>query len=281
MKILISGCSFTQDKVWPKFLFAPKKYNIINLGKSAAGNEYISNSITYNVDCRPDFVYILWSGINRTDLRVPESEIFKKIANTPSNYNSAAIGNSTFFLGGHAVDPDKGWLAGYNMIKDNSWPKITCLSDWLKLPKKIKLECLQHKIQLSTSAGDNNLNAFCHQYYMTQHLDIDKKYRSEKTFQHMMNCFNMLEKYNVPYRFSFIYDIWNKNEFYAHGVAVKEKYYNFIDWTKFIDLPPYQYGIKHDLLSTDGYHLTNKGMIQWANEISDILQKDQSLKHLF
>jgi len=125
------------------------------------------------------------------------------------------------------------------------------------------------------------LSRFCHQYFLTQHLDMDREYRSEKTFQNLYNCFNMLEKFKIPYRFSFIYDIWNKNQFYTHGLAVKEKYYKLIDWTKFVDLPPYQFGIKYDLLDVDGYHLTSDGMNQWAREISRMFKKDKDLCSLF
>jgi len=279
MKLLVSGCSYTAHQQWPEFLFAPKKYNVVNLGQRGAGNEYIANSVMFNADSKPDFVYILWSGINRTEFRVPNSNIFK---NTPSSkYPSKVIGDSKYFLSGGAVDPEKGWLAGYNDIKLPEWPEITCLQDWFDLPEGIKLECLQHKIYLSSHGGKENTAAFCHQYYITQHLDINKEYLSERTFQNLVNCFNMLDKFRIPYRFSFIYDIWSQYTHYSHGMAVKDKYYNFIDWSKFINLPPYQYGIKYDLLDRDGYHLTGNGMNQWTGEISKILQQDKELQHLF
>ena len=279
MKLLVSGCSYTEQQSWPSFLFAPKQYEIVNLGKTAAGNNYIANSIMFNADTNPDFVYILWSGINRTDFRVPNSNVFaKKIA---GNYRSVVVGNSKYFLSGHAVDPDKGWLAGYNNIKLPEWPEITGLQDWFDLPESIKLECLRHKIHLSSYGGKENMAAFCHQYFLTQHLDIDKEYRSERTFQNLVNCFNMLDKLNIPYRFSFIYDIFSDYHNHSLGRAVKEKYYNHINWDKYINLTPYEYGIKNNLLQKDNFHLTANGMNQWASEISKILQKDKELQHLF
>lgn len=278
MKILVSGCSYTALSSWPSILFAPKKYEVLNVATSGAGNEYISNSVMYNVDTKPDFVFILWSGINRSDFRVPNSKIFSNIR---SNYRSKAIGNSRYFLSGHAVDPDKGWLAGYNNIKLPEWPEITSLQDWFDLPSYIKLECLQHKIYLSLHSGEENMSAFCHQYYITQHLDADREYRSERTFQHLLNCFNMLEKFNVPYRFSFIYDIFSDYHNQSLGQAVKEKYYNFIDWDKYIKLTPYEYGTKHNLLKPDQFHLTDAGMNQWAGEVANIMQQDKTLQHLF
>lgn len=278
MQILVSGCSYTANQVWPSVLFAPKQYDVTNLGRPGAGNEYIANSVMFNVDTKPDFVFILWSGFDRSEFRVPNASIFDKQI---GNYSAEVIGNSKYFLSGHAVNPDKGWLAGYNDIKLPDWPEITSLQDWFNLPESIKLECLQHKIYLSTHGGKENMAAFCHQYYITQHLDDNREYRSERTFQQLTNCFNLLEKFNIPYRFSFIYDIWDKKPVFSFGTAVKDKYYTFIDWSKFIDLPPFVYGIKHDLLSVDNFHLTPQGMIKWANEISTILQKDVELQHLF
>lgn len=78
-KLLVSGCSFTDGYEWPNLLFPTQEFQIVNLAKSAAGNSYIASSIMYNLDCRPDFVNILWSGINRIDMRVPNTQIMAKI----------------------------------------------------------------------------------------------------------------------------------------------------------------------------------------------------------
>jgi hypothetical protein len=96
-----------------------------------------------------------------------------------------------------------------------------------------------------------------------------------------MNCFNLLEKKKIPYRFSFIYDIWTRHNHYSLGQAVKECYYNQIDWNKFINLTPLEYGIKNNLLSDDEFHLTQTGMNDWATQISSRLQSDPELSKFF
>lgn len=275
--LLISGCSFTERLPWPKLLFPTQTFKIHNHAKAGAGNAYITNSIMQNLDCKPDFVFVLLSGINRIDMRVPNTEIF----NDWDGYRSVELGNSKFFLSGHAVDPDRGWVRAYNDVKLSHWPEIHSVADWLKLDPAIKRECLDHRIYLSTHGGKEGAAAWCHQYFLTQHLGLDAEYRSELTFQNMVMCFDRLERLSIPYRFSFIYDLWNPVEHFAHGRAVKERFYHMIDWNKFIDLPPYQYGIKHDLLSDDGYHLTAAGMNQWATEIAQHLEKQKDLAHLF
>lgn len=285
MKLLVSGCSFTDPESghnenggWPRYLFADRSVEVLNLGKSGAGNNYIANSIMDSaIDYKPDFVFILFSGIIRSDFRVPVSKIYLK----NSNYNVALVGESLFALSGGGLDVERGWLAAYESVKDSSWPTITSLQQWFDLPDYIKKECIEHKIHLSTDGGKPNVDPLANQYFLSQNLIDNRRYHSERTFQHMMNCFNLLEKLNIPYRFSFIYDIWSNVENYSLGKAVKEKYFYQIDWTKFIDFPPLRYGLRNNLMLPDGFHLTPDGMISWAKVINTKLQQDPDLKHLF
>ena len=278
MKLLVSGCSYTENGTWPQFLLGSTPVEILNLGKGGAGNSYIANSVmSQAIDFKPDFVFVLWSGIIRSDFRSPNSYIY----NDNSNYRSAEVDNSLFSFSGGGLDVEKGWLAGYNAVKADSWPEITSLRQWFNLPESIKSECLKHKIHLSTDGGQPNVNPLINQYFLSQNLIDDRQYHSELTFQNMMNCFNLLDKLNIPYRFSFIYDIWSKVEYFSLGQAVKEKYYQQVDWSKFIDLPPLRFGLKHDYMSEDNFHLTFHGMNEWAKIISNTLQQDPTLKYLF
>jgi hypothetical protein len=276
MKMLISGCSYTANQAWPNHLFG-NVTSITNLGQVGAGNTYISNSITANLDPRPDFVFVLWSGLNRSELRTPRTEL---IASTAVSYQQRPILNSLYFTSGGGLDIDSGWLAGYNQIKDPSWPSIRSIKEWFDLPVWIKQECLAAGISLSSDQGDCNLQRFCHQYFLTQNIVDDRAYRSEQTFQNMVNCFNFLDKLSIPYRFSFIYDIWSNNMHYSHGQARREYYYQFIDWNRYIDITPYEFGIRHDLLDIDQYHLTPSGMELWAQEIAKVLAQQDDLQHL-
>ena len=273
---MVSGCSFTHNKTWPEQL-ASTKAAIKNLGKGGAGNSYISNSITAAVDWKPDFVFILWSGINRIELRTPDDSIFEKYVR---NTGSSTINNSRYWMSGGAIDVEKGWIAAYNQLRDPSWPTITNLSQWFDLPEIIKQECLESKINLSVQGDPCNISAFINHYYITQYLQNSRKYYSELTFQNMMNCFNMLEKLNIPYRFSFIYDIFSENHQYSLGKAIKEHYYKYIDWSRYINFTPYEYGVKYDLISDDGFHLTDQGYNQWGTDLSKILQKQPDLTNL-
>lgn len=78
MKILVSGCSFTQwpeypggpNICWPRWLRELKpQWEIKSLAEAAAGNQYIANSITDHLleDNSYDMVIVMWSGVSRLD----------------------------------------------------------------------------------------------------------------------------------------------------------------------------------------------------------------------
>jgi hypothetical protein len=77
MKILVSGCSFTQwpeypggpNICWPKFLKEINpEYEITSVAEAAAGNQYICDSvIRATAEKSYDQVLVMWSGVSRLD----------------------------------------------------------------------------------------------------------------------------------------------------------------------------------------------------------------------
>lgn len=77
MKILISGCSFTQwpeypggpNICWPSFLKKLRpEFNIKSTAEAAAGNQYICDSVVRSVlEDPPDLALVMWSGVSRLD----------------------------------------------------------------------------------------------------------------------------------------------------------------------------------------------------------------------
>ncbi len=80
MKVLISGCSFTQwpdapggrNICWPKYLGdLDSNLEITTVAEAAAGNQYICDSIIREVCSKPagyyDHVLVMWSGVSRLD----------------------------------------------------------------------------------------------------------------------------------------------------------------------------------------------------------------------
>ena len=73
MKILISGCSFSQwpeipggkNICWPAYI---QGHDVHTVAEAAAGNQYICDSIIRGVlEQRPDMVLVMWSGVSRLD----------------------------------------------------------------------------------------------------------------------------------------------------------------------------------------------------------------------
>jgi len=73
MKILVSGCSFSQwpdqpggkNTCWPAYI---KDHEVRTVAEAAAGNQYICDSVIRAVsEQRPDMVLVMWSGVSRLD----------------------------------------------------------------------------------------------------------------------------------------------------------------------------------------------------------------------
>jgi hypothetical protein len=93
MKILISGCSFTQwpdapggpNICWPRYF---QEYNpdwqCQSVAEAAAGNQYICDSIIRGVlEDRPDRVIVMWSGVSRLDyLTSLEDDAWERLYNS-------------------------------------------------------------------------------------------------------------------------------------------------------------------------------------------------------
>ena len=80
MKILISGCSFTQwpefpggpNICWPRYLNEQNpEWTIKNLAEPGAGNQYIADSVIRHLLDNPnenyDEVLVMWTGVSRLD----------------------------------------------------------------------------------------------------------------------------------------------------------------------------------------------------------------------
>jgi len=71
-------------------------------------------------------------------------------------------------IGAEYIVANHYFINSYNRVKDESWPTITCLDDFKKLPTRIKKECITvHKLDPS-SLGRN--------FYGDEHGLVDDKY---------------------------------------------------------------------------------------------------------
>lgn len=79
-KVLVNGCSFSRGPIsWPYFLQKKCGFELTNLAQAGAGNDYICHSTMSELSSRRyDLVLIMWSGIDRHDIRVEDISQFDK-----------------------------------------------------------------------------------------------------------------------------------------------------------------------------------------------------------
>jgi hypothetical protein len=132
MKLLVSGCSFTHHR-WPQFL---SNHSITDLAWPGAGNKYISDSIIHHCSIKKfDAVLVMWSGLTRLDMPVPNS---LKLFN---NYDFIQpVGNFNYIMSGGVLGS---WQhhPGPNQLFKNTY-KIMSTEElaWLSLLEIIKLQ---------------------------------------------------------------------------------------------------------------------------------------------
>ena len=79
-RVLVNGCSFSRGPIaWPYHLQQLIEFDLVNLALSAAGNTYIHNATISELSRRPyDFVFVMWSGLQRNDIQVEDISLFEQ-----------------------------------------------------------------------------------------------------------------------------------------------------------------------------------------------------------
>jgi hypothetical protein len=267
MKILISGCSYTKNKEWPTHLFPSS--DISNFAESASSNRYISDSIVHNIDLndKPDFVFILWTGLNKLDIQLPDSKIIKDLAAQWKYFGH--IGNSIYlFDGGNKYDSIL--ENNYKHIKDDSWPDATNLIDFWNLDPIIKQECIDKQLFSFLKFDPDNLMNLIKTSMLLPRFYNNSKFFNDTSQSAIANCCTFLEYHNIPYKFTFVFDVFGEhtnNNRLQGKIDKTNSNFGRISWDKYVKLTPYEFGLKYDLLAEDQFHLTEDGMNRWAIEL--------------
>jgi hypothetical protein len=235
--ILVAGCSFTDGQDWPRMLFT--NANIKNIGRGGAGNEYIGLATIDAIR--------LSNNLNFDFVFILWSGISRIDVTFPSSMDQTDFSNIqvkgktsntvTLFSGGPRWD----WTRN-----DGNDPPVL----W-NYP-------------------------FLDTYFKLKYKNNDRNFLIDNSTLHILNCHNFLESQNIPYKFGFIYNIFDSNLKEEPSCSKSQGYFKFINWDKFINFPPLEFGVKHDLLQDDGVHLTQEGMNIWANSIKHQFDKELS-----
>jgi hypothetical protein len=278
--IVVSGCSYTENSIWPRLIWPDSR--IINLARSGAGNNYIADSIMYRRDPAhshifavdpqnpPDFVYVVFSGINRSDLAVPNCEDTQDFAIQHQFFFS--IDDTIYlFSGGHRGKYNPSLIKNYNNIKDPSWPEISGFPDWVKLPLNIRTECLEKNI------------FSCDVWTLTQQIQgawnirywPNDTFLQTETYKAVIRCLDFLTLHKIKYAFSFFYDVFNPEyeTMNSYGCLSRDHpLYHRIDWSKMIKPFPFDLALRHDHILQDGCHQSQDGERLYAQHIQDQLR---------
>ena len=167
-RVLVNGCSFSRGPTaWPYHLQQTLSFELTNLAVASAGNRYIHDTtIAELANNNYDFVAVMWSGLERTDIPVEDISQFNRCTTT-----------------------------SFTQSLKNDWPekKIHPVNDqdlveknWVFVyPSQTQLKDLQFA-----------------EFVKYQNLDIYRK----QSLIHMISLQSVLLQLNIPYVFCFYMD---------------------------------------------------------------------------
>ncbi len=257
--VLISGCSFTAPKPnqtshWTNKLF--DAFGVINVAKGGAGNRYIASSILSNIDLenKPAFVFVLWSGLRRIDIPF-QTNTSRRLYKSYAYYNKC---NDVeyYFTGGN-----KGMAMPYIDYELHGYSSIEKYRASIATPVVNEpVSTIIREIENEFYRGSNGPLGVEKSDIMCNQLSLEA----------ISSVTNFLDNHDILYNFSFIYDPFSPHtidEPSLGAIDTSNTYFNHINWNMYIDNTPFEYGLKYDKISNDGFHLTDCGMEQWAKTI--------------
>jgi hypothetical protein len=260
-KVVVSGCSFTEGAAWPEVLF-PNDH-IINLGRAGAGNTYIAESVLHAVYHEPDVqsVFMVFSGINRTDIMVPNTPGMQQFLE--QHKYGATLGSRCYvFSGGDKFSSLI--LRNYPRIKDPAWPDVQTIDQYLELPANIRKECIEMEI---VEWRHRDYYDILYHACMLNHLD-NPDFLSDRTYLNLIAVFDALERRNIPYHFTFCGDVFDRDfQTFLGNLDPRSPYYGMIDWRRYISCTPWEHGIETNQLNVDGIHPSLDGQRSWATKL--------------
>lgn len=273
--ILLSGCSYTHGYDWPEHLWP--RARVTNLARSGASNLYISDSIIDSIDLqnKPDYVFVLWSGLNKLDMILPVSAVTDKLSAGHEFYGK--IGQSYYFFDGG--NKHTHLVKNYNQIKDPAWPQISNLADFFMLDQRIINECHAARVMPISGFDLSDLDHYLYAAFALYRLYTDTQFFNDRSLRAIANCVTFLEHHQIPYQFSFCCDVFAKHadsQLLQGRIDKTNKNFSRITWNKYVKLTPYEFGLRHDFLSADEFHLTHQGMNNWADQIRQLLLTEKN-----
>jgi len=130
--------------------------------------------------------------------------------------------------------------------------------------------------QAGSWTWDKTCPADIRQIFKTQYLGADSRYLTDNSLISVVNIQAFLEKTNIDYQMSFIYDPFRdysqtSHEHYFGTVNKCSPYYKLVDWTKIkTDWTAFEWASDTQQLESDQLHPTRNAMREWINLTFDL-----------
>lgn len=229
---LIVGCSFVETlATTTEFTINPNR-NILK-GSNGAGNQSIAARVLH--ECSQNQyskVIVVWSGVHRLDF-----PIGKDLHDTFSK-DKDGIHLYKFFM---PLDDVIWYHSGGFGMSGMSYPCPTILRNW----------------------------------FDKQYVSSTENYLTTLSLQSIIQTQGFLQSIDMPYQMSFIYDIdadySDRSINRSCGQIVRTNPLNsLVDWTKFVNVAPYEYSLELNQISKDGFHPEPISLANWFKTFMNV-----------
>ena len=147
-RVLVNGCSFSRGPIsWPYYLQQQVGFDLTNLALSGAGNTYIHNSTISELSHRDyDFVFIMWTGLQRNDIQVADIGKFDQCVTSSSQVRLNDWAEKTVWPINDQDYVEKNWVF---VGMDNEYLQKIKFSEYIKY-RSYENETYQNLMQMIT-----------------------------------------------------------------------------------------------------------------------------------
>jgi hypothetical protein len=111
-----------------------------------------------------------------------------------------------------------------------------------------------------------------------QYIDHTNDYLIHNNFIEIIQILSFLDNLNMNYHWSLIIDPRDKDTQKIFGtipVSKSHPFWKFVNMKNFIDLPPFKWCLKNDLISDDDFHPSKEGYIKWGVQVKKLIDKNR------
>jgi hypothetical protein len=224
INLLVNGCSFSRGPdSWPYHLDG---VNVTNLACAGAGNTYIHDTTISELSQRSyDFVAIMWSGVDRFDIKVDDIDLMDTTYTSKYQSSRNDWKGKVIFPVNDQDYVEKDWLFGCGEINNDTFIKNKKLFTpiyYLQNRKQFVHRSLIYFISLQ-----NTLKQLNTPYLFMFYQDYEKELA--QTYPHLYNMLDHSRIYNSENIYSITKrNVWYDADGFHPGVAAHQQWATLI-----------------------------------------------------